>query len=128
MGVETFYNEIENIIETRLSDNIGNQDVLDFIDRMIQLTLEHDCFSWIVDYANARYKLSALEIFDLPNEVFKRMDRLGEKKYRIKRAIIRINDTDDFAFLENVAVNRGQKLMVFNDRNEAKRWLKGYND
>jgi hypothetical protein len=125
MGVETFYNEENSIIETRLTESITNKDVLKFIDDMIQLTLKHDCILWIVDYTNARYKLSTMQIFDLPAEVFKKMDLLGDKKYHIKRAIIRINDNADFAFLENVANNRGQNLLVFSDRNEAKKWLKG---
>jgi hypothetical protein len=128
MGVETFYNEDEGIIETRLTDDITNKDVLRFIDDMIQLTIKYDCFAWLVDYTNARYKLSTMQIFDLPTEVFKKMDMLGDKKYRIKRAIIRINDNADFAFLENVANNRGQNLLVFSNRNEAKKWLKAAKD
>lgn len=127
MGVETFYNEDDNIIETRLTEEISNKDVLKFIDDMIQLTLKHDCTSWIVDYTNARYKLSTMQIFDLPTAVFKKMDLLGNKKYHIKRAIIRISDNADFDFLENVANNRGQNLSVFSDRTEAKKWLKGKN-
>jgi len=125
MGFETFYNEDENIIETRLSEDITNKDVLDFIEKMIELTTKHECFSWIVDYTNARYKLSTMQIFDLPTEVFKRMDLLGNKKYHIKRAIIRVNDNEDFAFLENVANNRGQNLLVFSNRDDAKKWLNG---
>lgn len=123
MSFETFYNEDENIIETRLRDDITNKDVLEFIDKMIQLTTDHECLSWIVDYTNARYKLSTMQIFDLPTKVFKKMDLLGDKKYHIKRAIIRVNDNDDFAFLENVANNRGQNLLVFNNRDDAKKWL-----
>jgi hypothetical protein len=125
MSVKTFYNEEEDIIETILTESINNKDVLRFIDDMIQLTLKCNCFSWIVDYTNARYKLSTMQIFDLPAEVFKKMDLLEDKKYRIKRAIIRINDNADFAFLENVANNRGQNLSVFSDRNAAIKWLKG---
>ena len=125
MGFETFYNEDEKIIETRLSEDITNKDVLDFIEKMIELTTKHECFSWIVDYTNARYKLSTMQIFDLPTEVFKRMDLLGNKKYHIKRAIIRVNDNEDFAFLENVANNRGQNLLVFSNRDDAKKWLNG---
>lgn len=125
IGFETFYNEDENIIETRLSEGITNKDVLDFIEKMIELTTKHECFSWIVDYTNARYKLSTMQIFDLPTEVFKRMDLLGNKKYHIKRAIIRVNDNEDFAFLENVANNRGQNLLVFSNRDDAKKWLNG---
>lgn len=125
MSVETFYNEADDIIETKLTEEISNKDVLKFIDDMIQLTIQHNCTSWIVDYTNARYKLSTMQIFDLPTVVFKKMDLLGDKKYRIKRAIIRVNDNADFAFLENVANNRGQNLLVFSDRNEAKKWLKG---
>ncbi len=128
MGVETFYDENEGIIETRLTDDITHKDVLDFVDEMINLTKRHDCLSWIVDYTNARYKLNTIEIFDLPNEVFRRMDLLGSKKFYIKRAIIRINDNSDFAFLEDVASNRGQNLRVFMNRDEAKRWLKAIED
>ena len=128
MGVETIFNEDENIIETRLTGDITNKDVLDFIDNMIELTIKNDCLSWIVDYTNARYKLSTMQIFDLPNEVFKKMELLGNKKYHVKRAIVRVNDNDDFAFLENVANNRGQNLLVFNNRDEAKKWLKGIKD
>jgi len=128
MGFETFYNEDENIVETRLSDDITNKDVLDFIDKMIQLTTEHECFSWMVDYTSARYKLSTMQIFDLPAEVFKRMDSLGTRKFHIKRAIVRVNDNEDFAFLENVANNRGQNLLVFSNREDAKKWLNGKMD
>lgn len=123
MGTETRYDEKDRIIETRLTGEIQRQDVLEFVDAMIALTIQYNCLSWIVDYTNARYKLGTLEIFDLPREVFKKMDALGDRKRQVKRAIISIHDTPDFLFLENVAVNRGQHLRIFKSREAAVAWL-----
>jgi len=123
MSFEILVSEQGKVLETRLSGDIIYREILEFVDRMIKLTMEKDTTSWIIDYTHARYRLNTLEIHDLPGEIFRRMEVLGDKKRRVKRAIIRINDVKDFSFLEAVSFNRGQNVRVFDNRQDAMSWL-----
>ena len=123
MSAKTFFNSEQNVIETHLEGDIHYYDVLDFIKNMVNLTIETRCYSWIVDYTKARYKLSTLEIHDLPKASSEIISVLEERKTLVRRAIIRVMDKEDFSFLENTAVNRGENLRVFSNRKEAQEWL-----
>jgi hypothetical protein len=39
------------------------------------------------------------------------------------RAIVVAKDLDDYAFFELVSKNQGQRVKIFKDIDEAKRWL-----
>jgi hypothetical protein len=123
MKTQTQYLVEENIIETKLYGDINHNDVLKFIDDCIDIALKNKCYSWLIDYSNARYKLNTLEILNLPIEVSAKMDVLGEEKQKIRRAIVSITDKGDFIFLENAAANKGQNLRVFDTRGKAIEWL-----
>jgi hypothetical protein len=86
--------------------------------------MKHKCYSWLIDFSNARYKLNTLEILNLPSEVSTKMDILGGEKTKIRRAIVSISDRNDFIFLENAATNKGQNLRIFDNRENAIKWLR----
>ena len=124
MSFEVGYDESDNVVEVKLHGDVTFQEVLNFIDEMIKLTQKFSCYEWIVNYEDARYKLNTWEIYDLPKMVIEKMEVLGERKYQVKRAIIRINDKADFSFLENVAANNCQSLRVFDNKQAALNRLK----
>ena len=49
----------------------------------------------------------------------------GMDIFSIRRALVAQDDLENFRFFENVAVNRGQRVKLFTDIDEARRWLLG---
>lgn len=123
MDVLTFFNKDLSIIETQLTGDISFHDVLEFVDAMIELTISTKCYRWLIDYTDARYKLSTYEIYILPNTVFEKLDKIGEYKYVLKRAIVSVNDRDDFGLLFAVAKIKEQRLKIVSTRFNAISWL-----
>jgi len=119
MAVLTFYNDEINVIEAQLTDDITFECILSFIKDMAELSIKHENYQWLVDYTKAHFKLGTFEIYNLPKAAYNKLEPLGDQRDRLKRAIIRINDKEDFAFLYNVAQNTGQNLKVFDTREEA---------
>ena len=69
-------------------------------------------------------KLSTWEIYDMPKILSGISTPAGISASRFKRAIvIALKDTADTKFAETVTKNQGQNAMIFQDVDEAKKWL-----
>lgn len=123
MEMVSIYNEKDQVIETQLYGDVTIENVFSFIDKMIELSLEHNNYQWIINYTNARYKLGTFDIYYLPNAVYEKLSKLGDKRDMVKRAIVCVNDKEDFSFLYSVALKKGQNLKIFDTRTEALEWL-----
>jgi hypothetical protein len=69
--------------------------------------------------------LSTLEIFDLPRIIVEILTETGLDVHKFKRVLVVSNDVDDFTFFETVSRNRGQKVTLFRNIDEARSWLLG---
>jgi hypothetical protein len=67
--------------------------------------------------------LSTLEIYALPKIIADIATSLGINVYKIKRAVVASSDSDDLRFKENVTVNQGQHLRIFQNIDQARKWL-----
>ena len=77
---------------------------------------EADCTKVLILGPRTKVKLSALDIFDLGENIAK----LG-----LKIAVVELHDAsnEDVRFLETVAMNRGGPIQFFDNEQEAKDWL-----
>lgn len=123
MEAKTEYIEDLKIIETNLTGDVHFNDVVSFLYEVIELAVLHKCYSWLVNYQSSSFKMSTLEIYELPRKIWNMMEVLGENKYSVKRAIVNTRDKSDLLFLETTAKNTGQNLRIFENIDEAKKWI-----
>jgi hypothetical protein len=123
MSIETFFNEEIRIIEAEISGVFTYENGLQLIDEMVKLTIKYDTYKWLADYSNANFELGTFEIYHLPKAVYNKLECLGNRRDSLKRAVVRLNDKEDFDFLYSVAIKDGQNLKMFDNRTEAMSWL-----
>ena len=80
---------------------------------------ENKCFRFLFDMREATISGSTVDIYQAG--VQPDVDRFPREKYRI--ALVYSGDTADHKFMEDVVVNRGYILRVFDDYDQARLWL-----
>lgn len=80
---------------------------------------ELGCFRFLVDMTNAHIVSGTMDTFASSNPP----RELTAILRKVRVAALYVELTEDHRFLENVAVNRGLMLHVFDGRDEAIRWL-----
>ena len=88
------------------------------------LSKESKCYLWLADYREATLNLSTFEIYDLPKLILEAATSLNINATRIKRAIVILRDKPNYEFAETVSLNRGQNIDLFDDIENARKWLK----
>lgn len=87
---------------------------------MCELHEEYKCRHFLFDLTNAVVVASTMETFDAGSEAPKM-----ESTIRLFRlAIVYSKLTENERFFENVAVNRGYQLRVFDNMDRAIEWLR----
>jgi hypothetical protein len=119
------YNPEEQIIEIIAQGTVNLDEFNEIVSQGIQLAKEKECFHILGDYRNVTVvSLSTLEIYDLPKMLSGISASTGIDASRFRRAIVVApKDAADAEFAETVAVNRGQNAKIFQDIDEAKKWL-----
>jgi hypothetical protein len=75
------------------------------------------------DYREAELDLSVVELYDVPRIISRESASQGLLANKFKRAIVVKRDLQDFSFFETVTLNSGQNAKLFQDLDEAKKWL-----
>ena len=83
------------------------------------LYVERRCRLFLVDMTDARIVARTMDTFDSSNPPAEL--RVALRKVRVASLYPEL--TEDHRFLEDVAVNRGFQLRVFDNRNKAVNWL-----
>ena len=119
------YNPEEHIIEVKVQGTVNLDEFKEIFSQATQLAKEIECFHILSDFREAMtIKLSTWEIYDMPKILSGISTPAGISASRFKRAIvIALKDTADTKFAETVTKNQGQNAMIFQDVDEAKKWL-----
>lgn len=75
------------------------------------------------DYRSAKVNLSTMEIHQLPKVIADLLAPSGIASHKLKRAFVVAEDLDDFYFFETVTLNSGQQAKIFQNVDEAEKWL-----
>lgn len=101
----------------------GNFDlsVLPLLAAKVKQRIDHEnCIHILTDFREAELTDSPTHTFNMPDLA------LNSGIYRnIKRALVVKKIGQNFHFLETVFVNRGNVVKLFDNMNEAKKWLNG---
>jgi hypothetical protein len=125
MPYTTTYNAADNIIETRISGVVTMEVIRSGLEDIMRLSLEHDCFSWLNDFSDAQLDIPLYQLSQYAESVPLFLVKIGDKRFKIKRAIVKNDQDEGFFFFENASVNRGVNTRIFPDSESAKKWLLG---
>jgi hypothetical protein len=117
------YNPDLQIIVTWTQGEVTLSESKEIISEIIQLAVAQNCFLCLGDFRDETIKLSTLEIYDLPKIISNASTAQGIPASRFKRAIVVKQGWNDFHFYETVTLNHRQNIKLFEDIEEAKRWL-----
>lgn len=93
------------------------------IEDILSAVKKHQCYRILIDYRGIELSGTITKIYYVPKKVSKALSEAGLRSYAIKRALVISGYTRGFRFLEAVSLNRGQPLKIFQDIDEAKKWL-----
>ena len=117
------YNTELHIIETNYQGMISFNEIIGTFSEALQLIRDVNCYLTLGDYRNANVNISTLEIHQLPGIISTMSTQTGISPFKLKRAFVVSKNLDDFHFFENVTRNNGQLAKIFQDVDEAKKWL-----
>jgi hypothetical protein len=89
-----------------------------FLREVLKIASEHGCKRFFSDMREAELALSTVEWFGL----LELLDTIGFDR-SWKRAIVVARDLETYRFFEVAALNRGYRIKIFTDLNDAKNWL-----
>jgi uncharacterized protein YvpB len=115
----------KGIIENELEGEIKAEEIIEIIKENAAIAQSNNLLYWINDFRKATYDIHTFEIFKFPEEMRKITLEYGECLARIRRAIISKGIDEKVKLAEIVNQNRGQRVMVFEDIDEAREWITG---
>lgn len=118
-----FYNPETHIIEVKITGDLDNSDTDEIISAIVQTAMENNCFLCLADYRHAVLNLSTFQIFEVPEKISQAFAQFEIHPVKLKRAIVVANNLKDFYFYETATLNSGQNIKLFQDIDEAKKWL-----
>jgi len=83
-----------------------------------QLIDQNKCTRILTDLREAQLTDSPVDMYKMPDSAIS-----SGINRNIKRALLVKKKTQDFHFLETVFVNRGNVVKIFDNLNEARKWL-----
>ncbi len=127
MSYSVHFNTAINIIEIKVEGTVNLDEFKEIVSHGMLLAKEKGCFHILADYREASViNLSTFEVYNLPKLLSEISSRVETSPYKFKRAVVFAPKDIAIAKLaETVAVNRSQNAKIFEDIDEAKKWLIG---
>jgi hypothetical protein len=119
------YNSKESVIEINIQGDLFLNEIKEIVTEVIQIAKEQNCLLVLNDMRESTMQLSIVEIYELPKIILDISVSLGLDVRKFKRAFVAEKDLKDYDFFETVTFNRGQHAKLFDDVDEAKKWLFG---
>ena len=119
------YNSMAHIIEVKVQGDVTPAELSDIYFQGVQLAKEKQCFLVLSDFRKATtLKFTLSEMSRLPQNLSDMAVSAGIDANSLKRAIVFApQDAATSFFAEGVTVSQGQSARMFQDIEEARRWL-----
>lgn len=117
------YNTAAHIIELSFQGGITVSDAREMVNDVLELATKHKCSLLLNDFRDAEISASTVEIYEFPLTVAEGFVSAGGNPAGFKRALVVAKGLEDFHFFETVSINRGQDVKLFNNLDEARKWL-----
>ncbi len=123
MEVELEYLEEYGIIKTIIRGDIHEKDMLEARAQVREFVANRKAHLFLDDLREAKFLSSVIEIYDMPKKAEMGNRLMEGDGYLIKGALLVKQIDDAYKFLDNVFNNRGLKLRIFTDLENAIKWL-----
>ena len=123
MSHTIIYNPETGFVESKMEGIIYFNEIKEIFSEVVQTLKEKEVFLHFADYREAKLSLSTMEIYGLPKMLSDTVAPLGLNVHKLKRAIVIAKDLEDYNFYETVSSNSWQMTKIFQDVDEAKKWL-----
>ncbi len=122
------YNPETGFVEAKVQGTISFNEIKEIYSKYVQTTMENESFLYLADYREATLDLSTMELYDLPKILSDIAAPLGINVHKLRRAAViakglKNKHLRDYGFYETVTLNRGQNTKLFEDMDEAIKWL-----
>lgn len=130
MSYTITYNPETGFVEAKVQGTISFNEIKEIYSKYVQTTMENESFLYLGDYREATLVLSTMELYGLPKLLSDLVAPLGINVHKLKRAAViakglNYKQLGDYRFYETVTLNRAQITKLFEDIDEAKKWLSG---
>jgi hypothetical protein len=119
MPFDVRYDPEHDCIISRYSGDLDMKSFREYAAEMAKTASKHDCKCLINDMREAEIKWSTVDLYNLPNL----LDSEGITR-SWKRAILFTEISENARFFETAARNKGYRVKIFTDRDEAMGWLR----
>ena len=128
MPYTMIHNPKAGFVEAKVQGVISFSEIKEIFSKYVQMVAEKKCFLYLADYREAILDMSTMELYALPKLMTDITAPLGVNVHRIKRAVViakglKDKRLGDYRFYETVTLNRGQNTKLFEDMDEARKWL-----
>jgi len=117
------YNSEIHIVEIKIQGDLVLKEAREIFSELAQFIKEENCFLILTDLRESTMKLSTVDIYDLPKILSDILASSEIDANILKRAFVVAKNSENYSFHENVTNNRGQINKMFEDIDEAKKWL-----
>ena len=107
-------------------DNEESFSLKNNITQTIQAMIENNCYKVLADYSNSSLETGIFTMLDFHQFSNESLEKHNISPLLIKQAFVLNKEQaayKDFLFFETLCVNRGQKVKIFEARDEAVSWL-----
>ena len=117
------YNSELGVIETIAQGKLTLSEAKEIISEIAHIAIEKNCFLCLSDYREATMEMSTFQIHEVPKVLSSIVTSLGLRPSQFRRAILAEKSFQDYYFFETVTLNAAQNIRLFQDMDEAKKWL-----
>jgi hypothetical protein len=101
-----------------IEGNLDLRGVVDFAKEVVNVTSSNNCKRFLNDVRKAQLRLSTFDLYG----TCRTLDEMGLNR-QTRRALVINELTEDWRFFETASINYGHIVKVFDDYDEAVRWL-----
>ena len=118
MSYKINYEKEGDYISIRVEGDFALSNLKDLAEDVAKVIEQHGCNRILNDMRRAKLTKGTIDIYNMP-----KIANTSGIKAHSKRALVVMEKSSDFHFLETVFINQGHIVKMFTDMDEAMRWL-----
>jgi len=125
MTCKVYYDEKLHVIENLFTGIVKYDELVQMFYDVTELAIQKKCYSWIHDFSNAERQITQAELYKSPKMLSTIVDRLGDNKKSLKRAIVGKQHMLDLKFAVKIYTDLGFVVQAFDNIDHARDWITG---
>jgi hypothetical protein len=119
MAFKVHYDKKSNCVIGTFRGTLGMMSMKEYAREIMKVASKNNCTSFLNDLRNTEVNISTFDLYFIPET----LHNMGFMRWW-KRAIVASKQLEDYYFFELTAQNRGCYVKIFEDIDEAMKWVK----